>query len=511
MTRGERTWLFVGLLGGLAATLAVFAVMYRTRAAEPIPRDEASQEPQVPTAPPEGPLPVVQLTTGEQEKIGLQTTGVRRGTIYAEVVAPARVEELDTMVRSVTAPVAGRIDRLFLSPEQSVKKGQTAALIYSPELVNAAMEYRSAVESRRTLGASPKAEAVARAEELVEASRRQLDPWGLSPEAIRSIVASPEAPIHVKVRSESVGVVRVRHFSEGGVVSAGETLFTLTDLTTVGVRADVFQSDMGRIHPGQRALIISEALPGVTLRGEVSSIDSQSDFQTGTTPVRLQVTNPEMRLRPGMLLRVVFPAPLGANVLMVPRAAVIDTGTNKIVYVVSDDGMFQSRSIQVGTPGRDDYPVLGGLVEGDRVVTNGAFLVDSQARLTSGMTALFGDSRSFSESPARSGSSARMSYSVTFRTSPEPPAAGPDNSAHVTVLDSSGKPVSDAQVRVIALMPAMPSMGMPEMRHSTDLSWSGSEYAGPLSVGMPGSWNVVVEARRGNQLLATYRTRFDAH
>jgi len=511
MTRGERTWLFVGMLGGLAATLAVFAVVYRPPAAEPSPRDEASQEPRVASAPPEGPLPVVPLTTGEQEKIGLQTTEVRRGTVYGEVVAPARVEELDTTVRTITAPVAGRIDRLLLSPEQPVKKGQPVALISSPELVKAAEEYRSAIEGRRALGANPQADAAARAEELVDASRRRLDPWGLSPDAIRSIVASPEAPIHATIPSESVGVVRVRHVSEGRVVSAGEALFTLIDLTTVGVRADVFQSDMGRIRPGQSALIISDALPGATLRGEVSSIDSQSDFQTGTTPVRLQVANPEMRLRPGMLLRSVFPVPLGTNVLTVPRSAVIDTGMNKIVYVASDDGTFQRRSIQVGPPGKDTYPVLGGLVEGENVVTNGAFLVDSQARLTSGMTALFGDSRSFSESAAPSGSAARMSYSVTFRTAPAPPAAGQDNSAHVTVLDSSGKAVSDAQVRVIALMPAMPSMGMPEMRHSTDLSWRGSEYTGQLSVGMPGSWNVVVEARRGSQLLATYRTRFDAH
>lgn len=511
MTRGERTWLFVGMLGGLAATLVMFAVMHRTPAAEPIPRDEARQEPQVASAPPEGPLPVVQLTTGEQEKIGLQTTEVRRGTVYGEIVAPARVEELDSAVRTVTARVAGRIDRLLLSPEQPVQKGQPVALIHSPELVTSAEEYRSAIEGRRTLGASPQPEAVARADELVEASRRGLDPWGLSPDAIRSIVASPQAPIHVTIHSESVGIVRVRNVSEGRFVSAGEVLFTLIDLSTVRVRADIFESDMARIRPGLSALIISEALPGVTLRGEVDSIDSQSDFQTGTTPVRLQVPNPRMRLRPGMLVRSVFQAPLGTNVLTVPRTAVIDTGTDKIVYVASDGGMFQRRSIQVGPPGKDNYPVLGGLVEGDRVVTHGAFLVDSQARLTSGMTGLFGDSRSFSESPAPSGSAARIAYSVTFRTYPEPPAAGKANSAHVTVLDSSGKPVSDAQVRVTVVMPAMPSMGMPEMRHSTDLPWRGSEYLGPMNVGMPGSWNVVVEARRGNQLLATYRNRFDAH
>jgi RND family efflux transporter MFP subunit len=510
MTRGERTWLFVGLLGGLAATLAVFAVMHRTPAAGPIPMDEARQEPQVASAPPEGPLPVVQLTTGEQERIGLQTTEVRRGAVYGEIVAPARVEELDSTVRTITAGVAGRIDRLLLSVDQSVQKGQPVALIHSPELVRSAEEYRSAVESRRTLAASPQAGAVARADELVEATRRRLDPWGLSPDAIRSIVASPQAPIHATIRAESSGIVRVTHVSEGRVVSAGEGLFTLIDLSTVGVRADVFQSEIGRIRPGLKALIISDALPGVTLRAEVDSIDPQSDFQTGTTPVRLRVANPGMRLMPGMLARSVFQASLGTNVLAVPRTAVIDTGTDKIVYVASDGGVFQRRSIQVGPPGKDDYPVLGGLVEGDKVVTNGAFLIDSQARLTSGMTALFGDSRSFSESPAPSGPAAQDSYSVTFRTDPEPPAAGEDNSAQVTVLDSSGTPVNDARVRVTVVMPAMPSMGMPEMRHSADLPWRGSEYAGPMNVGMPGSWNVVVEARRGNQLLATYRTRFDA-
>ena len=77
-------------------------------------------------------------------------------------------------------------------------------------------------------------------------------------------------------------------------------------------------------------------------------------------------------------------------------------------------------------------------------------------------------------------------------------------------MDSSGNAVTDAQVRVTNVMPAMPSMGMPEMRGSTDLQWNGSAYAGTMTVGMAGSWNVVVEARRGNEVLATYRTRFDS-
>jgi hypothetical protein len=249
-------------------------------------------------------------------------------------------------------------------------------------------------------------------------------------------------------------------------------------------------------------------MPGTTLRGTVSFIEPQSDPQSRTTPVRIQVDNPGMRLRPGMFVRSAFSVPLGSNVLSVPRTAVIDTGTEKIVYVARPDGVFQRRVIQAGTPARDDYPVLGGLSEGDVVVTHGAFLIDSQTRLTGGMTGLFGGATSFGGSSQTNEGGA--GYRIAFRVEPDPPRGGQESTVHVTVQDSGGTAVPDAQVRMTLVMPAMPSMGMPEMRNSANLPWNGSEYTGPIPIRMAGPWNVVVEARRGDQILATYRTRFDA-
>jgi nitrogen fixation protein FixH len=88
---------------------------------------------------------------------------------------------------------------------------------------------------------------------------------------------------------------------------------------------------------------------------------------------------------------------------------------------------------------------------------------------------------------------------------------GKQNTIHVALVDAAGKPVSDAQVRITFVMPAMPSMNMPEMRNNADLKWTGSEYVGPIQIMMAGGWNVVVEARRGGEMLATHSTRLDAH
>jgi multidrug efflux pump subunit AcrA (membrane-fusion protein) len=450
MMQGEKTWLFVGLVIGFATALILFVVIYRTPFAQPIAIDQMQRSQAASDLSGDTPH-VVQLTGSEEEKIGLQIGTVQRNAVSREIVTLGRVEEVGAAVHTITSRIGGRVDRLFVNLGQVVEKGQPVASVNGAESTSGTTIY-----------------------------------------------------------SDSSGILRSLNVTEGRFVSPGEVLAVLADLSTVLVKADVFESDIAGVRPGLKARISNEALPK-QLVGEVKVIDSRSDQQTGTTPVRIQVENPGMRLKPGMFVRSVLQVPLGTDVLTVPRTAVIDTGMDKIVYVALGGGLFERRSIHVATPGKDLYPVVAGLAEGDRIVTNGAFLIDSQARITGGVTALYGDSKSFNLPAAYSASADAGSYSFTFRTSPQPPAPGRDNSAHVTVLDSSGKPVTDAEVRVTAVMPAMPSMGMPEMRDSADLQWVGSEYTGPLKVGMAGPWNVVVEARRNDQLLATYRTRFDVH
>jgi hypothetical protein len=190
------------------------------------------------------------------------------------------------------------------------------------------------------------------------------------------------------------------------------------------------------------------------------------------------------------------------SVLTVPRDAVIDTGESKVVFVARDNGIFQKQQIRVASPVKDRYPVLEGLSAGDRVVARGVFLVDSQTRLTGGMTGLFGGSKSYTDSAG--------AYKMTFRIDPDPPKGAEENTLRVTLTDAGGKPVSDAQVRANFMMPAMPAMNMPEMRNGTELKWTGTDYAGRLQIMMGGGWNVSVEARRGGEILATVQTQINA-
>jgi Cu(I)/Ag(I) efflux system membrane fusion protein len=259
-------------------------------------------------------------------------------------------------------------------------------------------------------------------------------------------------------------------------------------------------------------------LPDKVLHGRVDFIEPEANPQTRTIPVHVHVPNPAMRLRPGMYVRAKFVSPADRETLVVPRSAVLDTGTRKLVYVAKDEGVFEAREIQTGAPSEELYPVLAGLEFGEQVVTNGNFLIDSQTRLTSGMTGMFGGSKEYGSektssvaSPAATPQkSERATAKISFAVEPNPPKGAADNIFHVSVLDADGKALPDAEVTVTLVMPAMPSMGMSEMRNSFKLPFMQGMYMGKGNIGMAGPWNVSVEAKRNGQVIATYRTRFNA-
>jgi hypothetical protein len=122
---------------------------------------------------------------------------------------------------------------------------------------------------------------------------------------------------------------------------------------------------------------------------------------------------------------------------------------------------------------------------------------------------MFGGSKSYSETSAPQGAPP-AAYKLTFRIEPDPPQGTRENTIHVSLTDASGKTVSDAQVRLTFTMPAMPAMNMPEMKNGAELKWTGSEYTGPIQIMMAGGWNVGIEARRGNELLATAQAHINA-
>jgi hypothetical protein len=174
----------------------------------------------------------------------------------------------------------------------------------------------------------------------------------------------------------------------------------------------------------------------------------------------------------------------------------------------------------VGAPSDDLFPVTSGLALGDKVVLNGNFLIDSQAHLSSGMSGLYGGSKEFGggsqgQTPAATSpekSAEAGSAQIEFHADADPLKAGEDNPFHVKLTDASGKPIADAKVTVTFIMPAMPSMGMPEMKSSFELSWSaaGQMYVGRGQPPMSGSWTVLVEARKNGSVIASTHTHLSA-
>jgi membrane fusion protein, copper/silver efflux system len=522
MTQQEKKFLGTGLALGLGLAFVAYAAILlwhpdhsaaQSQAAA-IPRYEAASEATSQGAGPEqgqrdASVSGIQLDQEEQASIGLETVAVKRHGLQRALMAVATVDEPETQLASISARIGGRIDKLYLDfTGQPVRRGQTIASLYSPEVLSAAEEYRLSLENRKRLGAGADPLAVSGADDLVSASRRRLELWGLTPQQLDEIASAAKPQIELPIYSSVSGIVTERKVTQGQYVNAGEVLFTVTDLSTIWVKADVYQPDLPSVHTGQPVEITSDSLPGATLRGRVGFLDTSINPQTRTAAARIQIPNPNMRLRPGMFVQVKFAAPTGRDALAIPRSAVLDTGMRKFVYVAKNNREFERRQVQLGPAGTDYYPVLAGLKEGERIVSQGNFLIDSQTRITGGMTGLFGGSKEFDRGQTQTPAVSQIK--ITFRSDPERPRGNSDATLRVALLDSSGKPVTDAQVKVTLIMPAMPAMGMGEMRAATDLAWKGSDYVGTIKVPMAGSWNVEVNASRNGRQMGSYHARLNA-
>ena len=509
--------LLIAVVVGGAVTTIVHASRQHRAPAATFERETASTAPEKSQPTMDSgtePGSTVELTEDEQKAAGVQISEVRHQHLTTEVAAFGRVEEPEARLSTISARVSGRIDKLYLQyTGQNVQRGQAIAEIYSPELLSASEEYKLALDSRNQLKAAAEPEAIQAADDLVSASRRRLELWGMTAQQIEYIASGHSNP-DVTVYSNASGTVVERKVTQGQYVNAGDMLFSVADLSTVWVKADVYESDLPQIRAGQPVEITSDALSGKTIHGSVEFIEPQASVETRTVPVHVHVANPGMRLRHGMFVRAVFNE-RQENALVIPRSAVLDTGTRKLVYVAKQNGVFEAREVQTGTPNNDLFPVVSGLKPGERVVTNGNFLIDSQTRLTGGMTGMFGGSKEFRDHQTPGGGTpeppAAKTAKLTYRTDPDPLKGAAPAKFSAQLVDATGKPITDAQVKVALVMPAMPSMNMPEMRATADLSWSGKEYSGTINVPTAGSWSTTIEATHNGQVLASQHVRLTAH
>jgi Cu(I)/Ag(I) efflux system membrane fusion protein len=281
-------------------------------------------------------------------------------------------------------------------------------------------------------------------------------------------------------------------------VMARQALFKIADLSQVGVEAAIYEQEMPFVRVGGTATVTLDAYPGQTFAGRAIYIYPFVQEQSRTMKVRFQFANPGGRLKPGMFANVELRG-LEHRGLIVPANAVLDSGTQQLVFVAEGDGVFTPRRVKLGQRFADQIEIVDGVKEGEQVATSATFFLDSESQLRAGVEN-YEPSRG---SQPAAGVPAGPPLTISFRAEPDPPKTG-DNTFEVKVSDPSGTPVTDADVSVQLFMPAMPTMNMPAMRNETKLApVGGGVYRGPGQVLMGGRWEVTVTVGRAGQRVAS--------
>jgi Cu(I)/Ag(I) efflux system membrane fusion protein/cobalt-zinc-cadmium efflux system membrane fusion protein len=277
-------------------------------------------------------------------------------------------------------------------------------------------------------------------------------------------------------------------------------LYTVADLSSVWVLAQVFQSDAGKIKPGDPAEVTVDAYPGRTFQGRVDYILPQFDMNTRTLPVRLVFPNPGLKLRPGMYVNVRTKSPMGRQ-LVVPVSGAFRSGTRNLVFVYGGDGSIEPREVELGPQLGGELVVTKGVKAQEQIVASANFLIDSEAQLQASAGA-------FVPPPPGAGQAASMNASaqpqanVELTTDPDPPHKG-SNIVRVKLTGQDGQPVAGASVTVTFYMAAMPAMGMAAMKTVVNASdKGGGMYEGKGDLGSGGTWQLTIRAQKNGQTIA---------
>ncbi len=379
----RKRWpLFAGVL--VLVALGITAFIYLRNRPKPVPTPTSEDLPTYTTETDrEMPQTAFRISPEKQQLIGVQYGTVEYQTISKSLRAVGKVAYDETKVTRINPKIEGWIETVYVDfTGKLVQKGQPLLTIYSPDLVQTQQEYLLAIKGRRQLGESPFSEAVNFSESLVQSARRRLELWDVSEQEIRELEKRGTALRAMTLYAPASGFVMTRNaFPQQRVMPEAE-LYTLADLSTVWIIADIYEFEAADVKLGQPATVTLSSFPEREFGGKITYIFPQVDNATRTLKVRIELANKNFALKADMFADVVLQINYG-NKLVVPQEAVMDSGTEQLVYVSLDDGYFEPRTIQIGAKVDDKYIVLGGLRAGERIVTSGNFLIDSESKLKS--------------------------------------------------------------------------------------------------------------------------------
>jgi RND family efflux transporter MFP subunit len=327
----------------------------------------------------------VMISSVKQQLIGVRTGTVQRQRLNRTIRTVAQVQVDETRIARIHVKIAGWVEQVNVDfVGKLVKKGQPLFSLYSPELVSTQQEYLIALRAEKDLSSSPFAEVSQGSQSLLQAARERLRLWDISEDQIRKLEQTGEVSRTMVLYSPIDGFVMKRNVFERSYVTPDTELYEIADLSTIWVNAEIYEYEVPYVRVGQPATMHLSYFPGRTYTGKITYIYPTIDPTTRTAKVRLEFFNPGFELKPDMFAEVQLQIDHGTQVI-VPQEAVLDSGTEQVVFVSHPGGYFEPRKIQIGPRLDDRIVVLAGLKPGETIVTSGNFLIDSESRLKSAM------------------------------------------------------------------------------------------------------------------------------
>ncbi len=322
----------------------------------------------------------VTLDAKARQLAGVQTAQAMVKPLAKEIKTTGKIAMNESGRTYITSRVEGRVDELYITADgEYIVPGQAIASVYSPTYIAAQEEYLLAIENVQKLRNASR-DIVQINSRLRDAALRKLQLLNVSDNDIAHLEHTRQPRDHMTIYAQFGGTVLEKQVLPGAYIMPGDKMFSLSDLSTVWLYADIYEKDLAGIILGQGVVVTSGAYPGQTFTGNVTFISPVLDDATRTVKVRVEMANPSGKLKPNMFVNANVQIPLGEN-LVIPESSILDTGSRKIVFVAQSEDTFVKRDIVTGQYAAGYAQILSGLQPGETVVTAATFLIDSQTKL----------------------------------------------------------------------------------------------------------------------------------
>ncbi len=326
---------------------------------------------------------IITLSPDKVQLIGVRTAVAEYRSPGKEIRTVGKVVPDETRLAYVNTKVAGWVKKLFVDyTGKEVVKGQPLLSLYSPDLVTAQEEYLIAKRAAKS-GPAAGGEIESSQQALVESAKRRLELWDVTDKQIAELEKSGKPQTEMVIEAPIGGIVLEKMVLDGAYITPGMNLYRIADLSMVWILADIYEYEVPLVKVGQTARITLPYQSGSAYQAEVNYIYPMLDPVSRTVKVRLAMKNPGLIFKPEMFANVEINVSSGPR-LVIPRSAVIDSGMRQIVYVEKKPGVYEQREVKLGLRGENYVEILKGIAKGERVVTSGNFLIDSESQLRSG-------------------------------------------------------------------------------------------------------------------------------